>query len=139
MKKYYLNMMTALMVAILSFGFASCSSDDDDNNGSSSKIVGVWYETYYWDTGTFSGNPNTWHTWGFVSPYVHEFKVDKTYKKYNSISDYKAGKVDVSGTYTFDGQYLAVNGGFKRKITFTESGDGFEWEQNAICVRYSAN
>ena len=44
MKKYYLNMMTALMVAILSFGFASCSSDDDDDdfNYPKESLYGTW-------------------------------------------------------------------------------------------------
>jgi len=122
------------------FAFVGCSGDDDSDSGSSSKIVGVWYETFYWDNGSYSGNPNTWHTWGLVSPYVHEFKADKTYKYYRSINDYKAGKYDAnySGTYTFDGEYLAINGGFKKKITFTENGNGFEWEQTAICTRYTA-
>ena len=129
-----------IVLAIMPLAFISCSSDDDDNS-SSSKIVGVWYETDYWDTGTYSGNPNTWHTWGFVGGYVHEFKADNTYKYYNSVSDYKAGKPNTSnsGTYTFDGQNLAINGGFKSKITFTENGNGFMWEQKAICARYTGN
>jgi len=44
MKKYYLNMMTALMVAILSVGFASCSSDDDDDdfNYPKESLYGTW-------------------------------------------------------------------------------------------------
>lgn len=123
-----------LLLAAVTFSFIGCSKDDEIDT---SKIIGVWYETYYWDTGTFSGNPNTWHTWGFISGYVHEFLPDKTYKCYSSLSDYKKGEVYSEGTYSFDGNSLSINGGFKRKITFTESGDGFEWEQNAICVRYT--
>ena len=128
------------LLAIMPLTFISCSSsDDDDNNSSSSKIVGVWYETDYWDDGAVSGTPNTWHTWGFVGGYVHEFKADKTYKYYRSVSDYKAGKPDsnYSGTYTFDGQNISVNGGFKRKVTFSENGNVFEWEKTAICARYA--
>lgn len=121
---------------VTSFVFVSCSKDDDDGGSSSSKIIGTWYEVSYWDDGAFSGNPNTWHTWGFVSPPVHVFNADKTYKKYMSINAYKNGEVYISGSYTFDGQNLAINGGYKRKITFTESGDGFEWEQESKCTRY---
>lgn len=132
--------LVLLLLATMPLSFIGCSSDDDDNNkGNSSKIIGVWYETAYWDTGSFSGTPNTWHTWGLVGGYVHEFKDDNTYKYYWSLSDYKEGKADAkySGSYTFDGQNLAVNGGFKRKITFTEDGKGFEWEQTAICTKYT--
>lgn len=127
------------LLALMPLTFIGCSSDDDDGN--SSKIVGVWCESAYWVTNSYSGTPNTFHTWGLLSGHVHEFKADKTYKFYWSVSDYKKGEADESrsGTYTFDGQYLAVNGGFKRKITFTEAGEGFEWEQKAICVRYTTN
>ena len=42
--KYYLNMMTTLMVAILSFGFVSCSSDDGDGdfNYPKESLYGTW-------------------------------------------------------------------------------------------------
>lgn len=44
MKKYYLSMMTTLMVAILSVGFASCSKDDDadDFNYPKETLYGTW-------------------------------------------------------------------------------------------------
>lgn len=125
-----------ILLSIVPLTFTCCSSSDDGNEGgNSSKIIGVWTETDYWDDGAFSGNPNTWHTWGFVTRPVHEFKSDKTYNKYGSLDDYKNGKAKSTGTYTFDGQNLAINGGYKRKVTFTESGNGFEWERTAICVR----
>lgn len=130
--------LSFLMLAIMPLTFIGCSSDNDEVNNAS-KIVGVWVETLYWSTSSYTGDPNTWHTWGFVPGYVHEFKSDGTYKRYSSSSKYKEGIADVTGTYTFDGSKLAVNGGYKRTITFTESGDGFEWEQTAICVRYSGN
>lgn len=43
-KKYFWSLLTFMMVAMLSVGFASCSSDDDDDNkgGSNSSIVGTW-------------------------------------------------------------------------------------------------
>lgn len=43
MKKYYLNMMIAMTVAILCVGFTSCSSDDDDDfEYSKEKLYGTW-------------------------------------------------------------------------------------------------
>ena len=39
--------MAIMMVAMLSLGFASCSSDDDDSIDSS--IIGTWEETNYTD------------------------------------------------------------------------------------------
>ena len=44
MKKYYLNMMTVLMAAVLCIGFASCSSDDDENdfNYPKESLYGTW-------------------------------------------------------------------------------------------------
>lgn len=47
-KSGYLHLMAIMMVAMLSFGFASCGSDDDDDNGGSSgselldKLQGTW-------------------------------------------------------------------------------------------------
>lgn len=119
-----------LFLAAVPLLFTSCSSDDDDNDVS--KIVGLWVETHYWQT-----ESNTWHTWGWVSPYVHEFKSDNTYKRYASPSKYKEGIADKTGTYTFDGTKLSISGGFTRNVTFTESGNGFEWERTSICTRYT--
>lgn len=42
MKKYLLNWMTILMVAIVSLGFVSCGDDDDDDKKETSSIVGKW-------------------------------------------------------------------------------------------------
>lgn len=41
-KNFLLNMMTIMMVAVLSLGFASCSSDDGDDIKIDSPIVGIW-------------------------------------------------------------------------------------------------
>lgn len=42
-KKNLLHLMTIMMVALLSFGFTSCSSDDDEeDNGYSTSILGSW-------------------------------------------------------------------------------------------------
>lgn len=42
MKKYLLNWMTILMVAVVSVGFVSCGDDDDDDKKETSSIVGTW-------------------------------------------------------------------------------------------------
>jgi len=49
MKKYFLSMLSILMVAMLCVGFASCSKDDD-NAGSlaydaNNPIIGSWYHS----------------------------------------------------------------------------------------------
>lgn len=107
----------------------SCGSDDDDNE-KVGRIVGVWKETYYWhdDTHSFRG----WQGMG----YVHAFKSDGTHIVYANQKRYEMGEIYKQGTYSFDGTYLVVDGGFKRKVTFTENGNGFEWERTAIAVRY---
>ena len=42
MKKYLLNWMTILMVAIVSVGFVSCGDDDDDEKSGTPSLVGTW-------------------------------------------------------------------------------------------------
>lgn len=50
MKKNLLDLVTILMLALVSFGFTSCSSNDDDNNNKdellSSSIIGTWRESW---------------------------------------------------------------------------------------------
>lgn len=41
MKKYLFQLMSMLMVAVLSTGFASCGSDDEENDGG---LIGIWVE-----------------------------------------------------------------------------------------------
>lgn len=43
-KKYLLNLLTFMMVTIVSIGFVSCGDDDDDGNQKDStvSIVGTW-------------------------------------------------------------------------------------------------
>lgn len=44
MKKYLLNLMAILMVAIVSVSLVSCEcDDDDDNSGVSSRVSGLYY------------------------------------------------------------------------------------------------
>jgi hypothetical protein len=51
-KNFLLNMLTIMMVAVLSLGFASCSSDDENEpvieEEKTYSIIGVWeYENYF--------------------------------------------------------------------------------------------
>ena len=56
-KKYFMHLMAAMMVAMLSVGFASCSSDNDDNEVPETTtvnvkdLVGTWGLTHAegWD------------------------------------------------------------------------------------------
>ena len=118
-----------LMMALMPMMFASCDSDEDDEE-QSGRIVGVWKETCYWhdDTHSFRG----WQGMG----YVHAFKSDGTHIVYANSKRYDMGEISKQGTYSFDGTYLVVDGGFKRKVTFTENGNGFDWEQTAILEKY---
>ena len=125
MKKF----LFLVTLTLMQFIFASCSSDEDGEE-QSGNIVGVWKETYYWhnDTHSFRG----WQGMG----YVHAFKSDGTHIVYANQKRYEMGEIYKQGTYSFDGTYLVVDGGFKRKVTFTENGNGFEWEQTAILEKY---
>ena len=118
-----------LMMALMPMMFASCDSDEDDEE-QSGRIVGVWKETCYWhdDTHSFRG----WQGMG----HVHAFKSDGTHIVYWNSDKYGAGEIYKQGTYSFDGTNLVIDGGFKRKVTFTEDGNGFEWERTAIVARY---
>ena len=123
------KLMFLMMMALLPMVFASCGGDEDVEE-QSGRIVGVWKETYYWhdDTHSFRG----WQGMG----YVHAFKSDGTHIVYANSKRYEMGEIYKQGTYSFDGTYLVVDGGFKRKVTFTENGNGFEWEQTAILEKY---
>ena len=121
--------MFLMVMALLPTAFASCGSDEDSEEQSRS-IVGVWKETCYWhdDTHSFRG----WQGMG----HVHAFKSDGTHIVYWNSDKYGAGEIYKQGTYSFDGTNLVIDGGFKRKVTFTENGNGFEWEQTAILEKY---
>lgn len=123
------KLMFLMVMALMPMAFASCGGDDDYDT-QSDRIVGVWKETYYWhdDTHSFRG----WMGIGFV----HEFKPGGKYLRYNNSARYERGEPDKEGTYSFDGTYLVLDGGFKRKVTFSENGKSFEWEQTAILEKY---
>ena len=131
MKKIMFLMVMALMPMV----FTSCGSDDDDNGAQVNKIVGVWIEKQTWEE-----ENNSFYEWGdyyyrkFGAIYI--FASDGKYTKYMNQYYKDLGQAEEEGTYTFDGTYLVVNGGYKRKVTFTEDGNGFEWERTSIVVRY---
>ena len=125
MKKF----MFLMIMALLPMVFTSCGSDDDGEEQSRS-IVGVWEESDFWDK-----EDKCFKDWWGIG-YVHEFKPDGKYLRYNNSTRYDRGEPDREGTYSFDGTYLVLDGGFKRKVTFTENGNSFEWEQTAILEKY---
>ena len=112
----------------------SCGSDDDDN-AQSGRIVGTWIEKAFWEE-----EDNSFNEWGdyYYRKYgaIYVFTSDGKYTKYSSQYYMDLGKAEEEGSYSFDGTYLVVNGGYKRKVTFTEDGNGFEWERTSIVVRY---
>jgi hypothetical protein len=108
-----------LMLAIMPLTFIACSSDDDDTPNNSSKIVGVWKQVAY-------NSDGTWHNDFFGD--IYYFGSDNTYKVYSSVEDYKNGKVYSSGTYTFDGKQIALNGSFKHDVTFSENENEVRFE-----------
>ncbi|MBR4387916.1 MAG: hypothetical protein IKT00_01910 [Prevotella sp.] len=129
-KKNLLHLMTIMMVAMLSVGFTSCGSDDDEENSSYS-IVGLWEETAYWKDGQWKSSS--------VLNYVFDFKKDNTYILYLDARNYKEGKTYQTGTYTFDGNYIALDGDFKHKVTFSENGQSMRIEECFTFRKYNGN
>ena len=123
------KLMFLMVMALMPIVFASCGGDDDYDT-QSDRIVGVWKESDFWDK-----EDKCFKDWWGIG-YVHEFKPDGKYLRYNNSTRYDRGEPDREGTYSFDGTYLVLDGGFKRKVTFTENGNGFEWEQTAILEKY---
>ena len=128
------KLMFLMVMALLPTVFASCGSDDDDNGAQVNKIVGAWIEKQTWKE-----ENNSFYEWGdyYYKDFgaIHIFTSDGKYMKYMNQYYKDLGKVDEEGVYSFDGTYLVVNGGYKRKVTFNEDGNGFEWEQTAIIER----
>lgn len=105
--------MKKLLFIITAFVFmgialSSCSKDDDNNTPSYS-IVGVWKH--------------------YTIEWIWVFNSDKTYQKYLSIDSYEKKKEPAySGTYTFDGKYISLDGGFKNEVTFSEDGNSVTFD-----------
>lgn len=106
MKKFYLNVLAALTVAILSVGFASCSSDDDDFNYSKEVLYGTWQmsEVKMSESGSYI-------KWPFQTT-TATFKSDGTY----SGSGYFGNG---SGTYTAKGNTITTYVGGNVYMVYT--------------------
>lgn len=124
------TLLTFVLLAVTSL-FIACSSDDD--GGDTGRIVGVWREHYFWSS---SKDRMVANALSLELRNLYVFTSDMKYAEYLNEENFKNGKAAVKGTYSFDGTYLVVNGGYKRKVTFTEDGNGFEWERTAIVKRY---
>lgn len=118
-------LLFALMLPLV---FTSCSSDDEDANINEQTIIGVWQETFYWDR-------TDWHTWGFVTPPVWEFKTDKTYNYYMSLSKYQDNQPESSGTWSISDKYITT-GDHARKYSFSDDKQTLTWENVAILKRF---
>lgn len=117
-----------LFALMLPLAFISCSSDDEDANINEQNIIGVWQETFYWDR-------TDWHTWGLVTPPVWEFKTDKTYNYYTSLSKYQDNQPESSGTWSISDKYITT-GYHARKYSFSEDKQTLTWENVAILKRF---
>lgn len=95
MKKYLLNIMTIIMVAVMSAGFVSCSDDEDE--------VGIPLESLYgtWNISEIKVLESTPY-------YPREFA--KTSATFNSDGTYQGKGVygNGSGTYTVNGNTITT-------------------------------
>lgn len=117
-----------LLALMLPLAFTSCSSDDEDVSTNEQTIIGVWQETFYWEH-------TDWHTWGLVTPPVWEFKTDKTYNYYTSLSKYQDNQPESSGTWNISEKYITT-GDHARKYSFSEDKQTLTWENVAILKRF---
>ena len=117
-----------LFALMLPLAFISCSSDDEDVSTNEQNIIGVWQETFYWDR-------TDWHTWGLVTPPVWEFKTDKTYNYYTSLSKYQDNQPESSGTWSISDKYITT-GNHARKYSFSDDKQTLTWENVAILKRF---
>lgn len=107
MKKNCLNVMTTLMVAVLSVGFVSCSSDDDDDfNYSKEVLYGTWQMS-----DVKMSESGSYIKWPFQTT-TATFKSDGTY----SGSGYFGNG---SGTYTAKGNSITTYVGGKVYMVYT--------------------
>lgn len=104
-----------VLVAIMGLSFIGCSSDDDPTSGKSidKKIIGTWVRVAYYDADS--------DFWTGLTDYgcYYTFNADGTYKT----DAYAKG----SGTYTFNGSTLTLDGGFGETVTFSENNTLMEW------------
>ena len=82
--------MFLMVMALMPIVFASCGGDDDYDT-QSDRIVGVWKESDFWDK-----EDKCFKDWWGIG-YVHEFKPDGKYLRYNNSTRYDRGEPDRGG------------------------------------------
>ena len=129
-----MSLLTCIMVAFMSFSFASCSKSDDDpiGGGGDSRIIGTWYNIQYRYNTAWKFEKNgtcQYNEWGGVNGSEDWSYADKgTWKvngnKLNVHFPYEDGDDD---DYTFeftiseDGNTLILSGGdYGKAGTYTK-------------------
>ncbi|MBQ7422344.1 MAG: hypothetical protein IJV27_09430 [Prevotella sp.] len=119
-KKFFWNLLTFMLVAMLSVSFVSCSSDDDDSVDNS--IVGTWEDTNYID--------GTWQ-WTFNSNGKGSCKVsDRTTYTFTFDFSFNGSTLKISGEedgerYT-DTYSVSISSDGKT-MTWTEEYNGYTY------------
>ncbi|MBR1788179.1 MAG: lipocalin family protein [Bacteroidaceae bacterium] len=143
-KKNLWRLLTVMLVAMLSFGFASCGDDDDDdNNGGGNvtveKLAGLWELCHVKGTAldendqrikfdrdvTTSAEDLAWLEYAdFVDFVRYEFGKDNTFKSYYIPSGGGDWKQSVLTTYIIEGQTVIVDyGRYEERVTVTRLTD----------------
>ena len=122
-----------ILLAVLPLTFIGCSSDEENNSSDlKNKIIGPWKEVA-WKDGS-----GKWVD-GRYLPSIYDFKSDDTYYKYSNYRDYQKNDPVSNGTYIIDGDNIVMDGGFKRKIVFSENGNLFTIGEARTFERYIGN
>lgn len=123
-KKNFMFLMAAMMVAMLSVGFASCGSDDDDNSPSGNdlvtKAIGTWMCTSSTDSAM------GYSIDGLMVGKEVTIKSNGTYTSTAETFGY-------SGTYTIKGNTITAKSkdGATFMVNVTISGDKMTWNGTA--------
>ncbi len=123
--------LSCFLFAVCAFLTFSCSDDSDKSHKNS--ILGVWVESWIWSDGKWKSLLG----WRYG---IYEFKSDNSFLCYLGEENYKSNNPNeiLSGTYTFDGKKLSMNGGFKHDVEFSEDGNQMKIKERAIYDRYKA-
>ena len=120
MKKYFLNCMTIMMVAMLSVNFTSCNGDEDDGGPvgkTVENLVGLWQMANVKgtssETGGFNINVSTSDSKAFedldIADFVrYQFDADNKFTCYTYSSGKDEWRVSISATYKLNGETLIL-------------------------------